>query len=62
MKLIDLTRLLDPQDYERLPEIVRPSSVNNVPRIEYISPIARQGCCLLVGLTVDQLSKQQDPL
>jgi len=38
MKLIDLTRLLDTNDYERLPESVRPNSVNIVPRIEYVSP------------------------
>lgn len=38
MKLIDLTRLLDSEDYDRLPERVRPSSVNIVPRIEYVSP------------------------
>jgi kynurenine formamidase len=38
MKLIDLTRLLDTDDYARLPERVRPASVNIVPRIEYVSP------------------------
>ncbi|MCB1692427.1 MAG: cyclase family protein [Pseudomonadales bacterium] len=38
MKLIDLTRLLDTEDYDRLPERVKPSSVNIVPTIEYVAP------------------------
>ena len=38
MKLIDITRLLDSQDYDRLPERVKASSVNIVPKIEYYAP------------------------
>ena len=57
MKLIDLTRLLDPKDYERLPEMVRPMSVNIVPRIEYISPSAkgREVMSSIFGIDGDQL-------
>jgi kynurenine formamidase len=38
MKLIDLTRTLDSNDQERLPEAVKPSSSVLVPRIEYYNP------------------------
>jgi kynurenine formamidase len=38
MKLVDLTRLLDPADQERMPERMRASSVNIVPRVEPITP------------------------
>jgi len=38
MQLIDLTRTLDPNDYERLPEAVKRSSSVLVPRIEYYAP------------------------
>jgi kynurenine formamidase len=57
MKLIDLTRLLDPKDYERLPEAVRPASVNIVPRIEYISPgtRGREVMSSIFGIEGDQL-------
>ncbi len=38
MKLIDLTRMLDSKDYERLPEIVRMSASVLVPQVEYYTP------------------------
>jgi kynurenine formamidase len=56
VKLIDLTRLLDPRDDERLPEGFGPAP-NLVPRIEYYSP-GGQGAatmCQIFGCTQDQL-------
>jgi kynurenine formamidase len=38
MELIDLTRPLDSNDHERLPEPVRPSASVLVPKVEYCSP------------------------
>lgn len=38
MKLIDLTRLLDPEDINKLPEPMRGSAQVMVPKIEYIHP------------------------
>ena len=38
MKLIDLTRLLDPEDINKLPEAMRASAQVMVPKIEYIHP------------------------
>lgn len=41
MRLIDLTRTLDSNDYARLPEAVKPSSSVLVPRVEYYAPAGR---------------------
>jgi len=38
MKLVDLTRMLDSSDYERLPDSVKPSSSVLVPQVEYYAP------------------------
>lgn len=40
MQLVDLTRMLDPDDINRLPEAIRGSAAVMVPQIEYISPKA----------------------
>ena len=57
MKLIDLTRLLDPADLERMPEAVRAWSVNIVPRIEPIRPDGEGAdvMCQIFGCTRDDL-------
>jgi kynurenine formamidase len=41
VRLVDLTRTLDSQDYERLPERVRASSSVLVPKVEYFAPDGR---------------------
>lgn len=41
MRLVDLTRTLDPADFERLPEPVRPSSSVLVPKVEFFDPADR---------------------
>jgi kynurenine formamidase len=40
LRLVDLTRLLDSDDYDRLPERVKPSATVIVPTVEYILPEA----------------------
>lgn len=57
MKLIDLTRLLDPKDYERLPEIVRSASDVIVLCIEFLSPRTRgrEVMSSIFGIDGDQL-------
>jgi len=40
MQLVDLTRLLDPEDINRLPEALRGSAQVMVPQIDYIAPKA----------------------
>ncbi len=51
MKLIDLTRLLDPADLERMPERMRGWSVNLVPKVEPIRPWGEgaQVMCAIFG-------------
>jgi len=51
MKLIDLTRTLDSQDTERLPEQVKPMASVLVPQVKYISPKAEgaETMCFLFG-------------
>src|SRR5512143_1163779 len=51
MRLVDLTRLLDPADQNRLPERMRASSVNIVPRVEPITPWGKgaQVMCQIFG-------------
>jgi hypothetical protein len=40
MRLIDLTRTLDPTDLDRLPEVVRPLAAVLAPKIQYLAPDA----------------------
>lgn len=57
MKLVDLTRTLDPADLARMPAPVRPFAGVLVPELEYLSP-AREGrdrMCLIFGCTPDDL-------
>ena len=54
MKLVDLTRLLDPDDINRLPEALRASAAVMVPQNEYISPKAGVRILRLVRFTQDQ--------
>jgi kynurenine formamidase len=41
VRLVDLTRLLDASDYERLPEPVRPSATILAPQVEFYGPADR---------------------
>ena len=38
MKLVDLTRLLDANDLERIPPAARPGASVLVPQIEHVTP------------------------
>lgn len=49
MRLIDLTRLLDPNDIDRMPERLRAWSVNLVPDVEPIRP-AEEGAEVMCGI------------
>lgn len=57
MKLVDLTRLLDPNDIELLPERVRPSAQVMVPQIDYIEPKSggAEAMCRAFGCQPDDL-------
>lgn len=57
MKLIDLTRMLDSHDYERLPEIVRMSASVIVPQVEYYAPGEKgaEVMCQIFGCEKHQL-------
>ena len=57
MKLVDLTRLLDPADLERMPEKLRGWSTNLVPNVEPIRPDGEGAdvMCQIFGCTRDDL-------
>jgi kynurenine formamidase len=57
MQLIDLTRTLDSNDYERLPERVKKSSSVLVPRVDYYAPADRgaEVMCALFGCEREHL-------
>lgn len=57
MKLIDLTRALDSQDYERLPDLVKPLATILVPQVEYYSPQTKgaEVMCQLFGCQREHL-------
>ena len=57
MRLIDLTRTLDPTDVERMPEVVRPLAAVLAPKIQYLAPGAegRDRMCAIFGCTPDDL-------
>ena len=57
MQLIDLTRILDPSDVERMPEVVRPLAAVLAPKIQYLAPAAegRDRMCAIFGCTPDDL-------
>ena len=57
MKLVDLTRLLDPADLDRMPERVRRSAVNLVPGIEPVRPEGEGAdvMCQIFGCTREDL-------
>lgn len=57
MRLVDLTRLLDPADRDRLPERMRASSVNIVPQVEPVTPWGEgaQVMCQIFGCEQHQL-------
>jgi kynurenine formamidase len=48
-RLVDLTRLLDPRDIERMPERLRAWSTNLVPNIEPIRP-AHEGAAVMAAI------------
>lgn len=57
MRLIDLTRQLDANDIERMPEAARAAAAVLVPSVEHIEP-ARRGSeimCALFGCSADDL-------
>jgi kynurenine formamidase len=57
MKLVDLTRMLDADDLERMPEAARVAAPVLVPNVEHVVP-AEQGAdmmCLLFGCTREHL-------
>ena len=57
MRLVDLTRKLDAADIDRVPEAIRPSAVNIVPRIEHVRPDGEGAdtMCQIFGCTRDDL-------
>jgi len=57
MRLIDLTRTLDPADLDRMPEFVRPMAAVLVPKIQYLAPAAegRDRMCAIFGCTPEDL-------
>src|SRR4030042_4968550 len=57
MRLIDLTRTLDPNDVDRMPEAVRPLAAVLAPKIQYLAPAAegRDRMCAIFGCTPDDL-------
>lgn len=57
MRLVDLTRPLDPKDIEKLPEPVRPAAATMVPDIEYQRPgfEGAAALCAAFGCTKEDL-------
>jgi len=57
MRLIDLTRTLDPTAVERMPAVVRPLAAILAPKIQYLAPDAegRDRMCAIFGCTPDDL-------
>jgi kynurenine formamidase len=57
MRLIDLTRTLDPTAVDRMPEAVRPLAAILAPKIQYLAPGAegRDRMCAIFGCTPDDL-------
>ena len=57
MKLVDLTRLLDSSDLERLPDAAKPAASVLVPTVEHITPAGGGAdiMCALFGCTRDDL-------
>ena len=57
MRLIDLTRTLDPNDVDRMPAAVRPLAAVLAPKIQYLAPGAegRDRMCAIFGCTPDDL-------
>jgi len=57
MRLIDLTRTLDPTAVDRMPEAVRPLAAVLAPKIQYLAPDAegRDRMCAIFGCTPDDL-------
>jgi kynurenine formamidase len=61
MRLIDLTRTLDPTDLDRMPEFVRPLAAVLAPKIQYLAPDAegRDRMCAIFGCTPDDLPERE---
>ena len=61
MRLIDLTRTLDPTDLDRLPEVVRPLAAVLAPKIQYLAPDAegRDRMCAIFACTPDDLPERE---
>jgi kynurenine formamidase len=61
MRLVDLTRTLDPSDVERMPEVVRPLASVLAPKIQYLAPDAegRDRMCAIFGCTPDDLPERE---
>jgi kynurenine formamidase len=61
MRLIDLTRTLDPTDLDRMPEAVRPLAAVLAPKIEYLAPAAegRDRMCAIFGCTPEDLPERE---
>jgi len=61
MRLIDLTRTLDPTDVERMPELVRPLAAVLAPKIQYMAPGAegRDRMCAIFGCTPEDLPERE---
>jgi kynurenine formamidase len=57
MKLVDLTRALDPADLARLPEAVRPYASVLVPEVDYFSPsgAGRERMCAIFSCSAHDL-------
>lgn len=57
MKLIDLTRTLDPTDLSRLPAPVRPFASVLVPEVDYLAPAegGRERMCTIFGCDAQDL-------
>jgi kynurenine formamidase len=57
MRLIDLTRTLDPTDVDRMPELVRPLAAVLAPKIRYLAPDAegRDRMCAIFGCNPEDL-------
>jgi kynurenine formamidase len=61
MRLVDLTRTLDPTDVDRVPEVVRPLAALLAPKIQYLAPDAegRDRMCAIFGCTPDDLPERE---
>jgi kynurenine formamidase len=57
MRLIDLTRTLDPTAVDRVPEPIRPLAAVLAPKVQYLAPGAegRDRMCAIFGCTPDDL-------